>query len=101
VRGAPRPARLPPVWADKERVAKVFENLVSNAMKFTPAGSITIGARAQDGDVVFESADTGEGIAATYLPRIFDSFWQAQHANRDSAGLGLPIVKAIVEAHGG
>ena len=94
-------AELPPVWADRERVAQVFENLVSNAMRFTPAGTITIGARTQDDEVVFSVADTGDGIAAPNLPRMFDSFWQERHDKYGGAGLGLSIVKTIVDAHGG
>jgi CheY-like chemotaxis protein len=92
---------LPQVWADRDRVARVFENLVSNAVKFTISGAITIGARSSGGDVVFSVADTGGGIAAENLPRIFDPFWQALPDKRQSAGLGLSIVKTIVEAHGG
>jgi PAS domain S-box-containing protein len=92
---------LPLVWADTERVAQVFENLVSNAMKFTASGAITIGAESNGGDVVFSVADTGCGIEAANLARIFDPFWQARHDKREGAGLGLSIVKTIVETHGG
>jgi len=94
-------AELPPVWADRERVAQAFENLVSNAMRFTSAGTITIGARTQDDEVVFSVADTGDGIAAENVPRMFDSFWQGRHDKYGGAGLGLSIVKTIVDAHGG
>jgi signal transduction histidine kinase/CheY-like chemotaxis protein len=94
-------SELPQVRADRERVARVFENLVGNAVKFTTSGAITIGARPSGGDVVFSVADTGVGIAAETLARIFDPFWQARPARRETAGLGLSIVKTIVEAHGG
>jgi len=70
-------------------------------MRFTPAGTITIGARTQDDEVVFSVADTGDGIAAPNLPRMFDSFWQERHDKYGGAGLGLSIVKTIVDAHGG
>jgi signal transduction histidine kinase len=80
----------------------VFENLVGNAIKFTkPGGRITLGARAGAGEVLFSVADTGCGIESDQLPRVFDRFWQAPEAKRKGAGLGLPIVKGIVEAHGG
>jgi signal transduction histidine kinase len=80
----------------------VFENLIGNAIKFTEAGGqITVGATSQDRDVVFWVADTGSGIASEDLPRVFDRFWQATRTGRQGAGLGLPISKGIVDAHGG
>jgi CheY-like chemotaxis protein len=94
-------AELPPVWADRERVAQVFANLVSNALKFTSAGAFTLGARSSGGDVVFSVADTGVGIAAQNLPRMFDPFWQTLPNRQEGVGLGLSIVKAIVDAHDG
>ena len=94
-------AQLPRVWADRERVAQVFGNLVSNALKFTSSGAITIGARSSGGDVVFSVADTGVGIAAENLPRMFDPFWQTLPNKHEGVGLGLSIVKTIVDAHGG
>jgi signal transduction histidine kinase len=93
---------IPEVWGDRERLLQVFENLIGNAIKFTePGGRITAGAALRDHDVVFWVADTGSGIASEHLPRIFDRFWQATIAGRQGAGLGLPITKGIVEAHGG
>jgi signal transduction histidine kinase len=93
---------LPALWADHDRLLQVFENLIGNAVKFTaPGGRITVGAGAGDGDVLFQVSDTGAGIAAEDIPHLFDRFWQAQKADRSGAGLGLPIVKGIVEAHGG
>jgi len=81
---------------------QVFENLIGNAAKFTGAdGRITIGARPRETDVLFWVADTGRGISADDLPHVFDRFWQARKAERRGAGLGLPIVKGIVEAHRG
>ena len=94
-------AELPPVWADTERVAQVFENLIANAMKFTTSGTITIGASSRGADILFSVADTGSGIAAGDLPRVFEPFWQALQHARGGAGLGLSIVKTIVEAHDG
>lgn len=95
------PANLPDVLADHDRVLQVFENLVGNAVKFTVEGSITVGARAGDGEIVFSVADTGCGIAAEHLPHVFDRFWRADTTKREGAGLGLAIVKGIVEAYGG
>ena len=93
---------LPDVWADRDRVLQVFENLIGNAAKFTkPGGRITAGAALRNGEVLFRVEDTGVGIAAEEMPHVFDRFWQAQKTRRGGAGLGLQIVKGIVEAHGG
>lgn len=93
---------LPEVWADRDRLFQVLENLVGNAVKFTaPGGKITVSAVPGDGEVLFRVSDTGAGIPAGDLLRVFDRFWQASQADRRGAGLGLPIVKGIVEAHGG
>jgi PAS domain S-box-containing protein len=95
------PADLPEVWGEKKRVLQALENLVGNAMKFTSEGTISVGARASDGEVTFWVADTGIGIADEHRQHLFDRFWQARTARRSGAGLGLAIVKAIVQAHGG
>jgi signal transduction histidine kinase len=93
---------VPEVWGDRDRLLQVFENLIGNAIKFTKAGGrITAGASSRDDEVVFWVADTGCGIASANLGRIFDRFWQAFRGGRRGAGLGLPIAKGIVEAHGG
>ena len=95
-------ADLPMVNVDRERIMRVFANLIGNALKFTPrGGSIAVRAIADELGVCITIADTGNGIPADDLPRIFDRFWQAREAKRDGAGLGLAIVKGIVEAHGG
>jgi PAS domain S-box-containing protein len=93
---------LPDVWADRDRILQVFENLIGNAIKFTkPGGRITLSAEANAGEVVFSVSDTGAGVAQGDLPHLFDRFWQASKGTRRGAGLGLPIAKGIVEAHGG
>ena len=93
---------LPEVWADRDRLLQVFDNLIGNAIKFTErGGQITVGGSAQEGKVLFWVADTGVGIPADDLRHVFDRFWQARKVDRVGAGLGLPIVKGIVEAHGG
>jgi PAS domain S-box-containing protein len=93
---------LSEMWADHDRLLQVFENLVGNAIKFTDVGGeITIGAKAGDGEILFSVADTGSGIADSDLPHLFDRFWQGPKVTRRGAGLGLSVVKGIVEAHGG
>ena len=67
----------------------------------SPAESVTLGAAPRDDEVLFWVTDTGPGIAAEDVPRLFDRFWQARRAGKQGAGLGLPIVKGIVETHGG
>ncbi len=88
---------------DRKRLLQVFENLMGNALKFTPKGGcITVSAAAKDRVVQFTVADTGPGIAPESVPHVFDRFWQAATRERRlGAGLGLPITKGIVEAHGG
>jgi signal transduction histidine kinase len=93
---------LPDVWADRDRLLQVFENLIGNAIKFTPSGStITVGAAPSNGDVMFWVEDTGPGILPENMPHVFDRFWQAQRNPRHGVGLGLAIVKGLVEAHRG
>ena len=91
------------VWGDRKRLRQVFENLIGNAIKFTPPGGrIFVGAVLKDGDVAFSVSDTGPGIAPDAVPHVFDRFWQATtRARRLGAGLGLPITKGIVDAHQG
>jgi len=97
------PPGLPPVLADAERVQQVVTNLVHNAIKFTPAGGqVTVSAAAQRGEVVISVRDTGVGIPAADLPRIFERFYKADRARRrGGTGLGLAIAKHIVQGHGG
>jgi PAS domain S-box-containing protein len=93
---------VPEVWGDRDRLLQVFENLIGNAIKFTKAGGgIRVGAAPRDREVIFWVADTGCGIAPESQPHIFDRFWQATRAAQQGAGLGLPISKGIVDAHGG
>jgi signal transduction histidine kinase len=93
---------LPPVLADRARLAQATSNLLDNAIRLTPAGGAVSLRAASSRDLVeFAVADTGPGIAAEQLPHLFDRFWQGTRERRGSAGLGLTIVKGIVEAHGG
>ena len=94
--------QLADIWGDQHRLLQVFENLIGNAIKFTPAGGrITISATPRERDVEFRVADSGDGIAASDLPHVFDRFWQARKGAHHGVGLGLPITRGIVEAHGG
>jgi len=97
------PATLPQVWVDPARVAHVFANLLSNALKFTPpGGKVTLSAKAEGEFVRFQVSDTGVGIPEKYLPRIFEQFFRVPDQGPGTGvGLGLAIVKDIVEAHGG
>jgi signal transduction histidine kinase len=90
------------VHCDRGRVLQVLSNLVGNALKFThKGGSISIEAHGAGNEAQFFVRDTGQGISEEELPRIFDRFWHAQRNNRAGIGLGLSIVKGLVEAHGG
>lgn len=95
--------QLPAIWADQDRLTQVLENLIGNAIKFTPRGGrITVTAHDAPGEFVrFSVADTGAGIPEQNLPHVFDRFWQAKTGSRSGAGLGLPICKGIIETHGG
>ncbi len=96
------PEQMPPVRADRHRVMQVLSNLVGNSLKFTPPGGrIDVRATRKDGYVLLTVADTGPGIPKENLYDIFSPYWQAKRTERMGAGLGLPIAKGIVEAHGG
>jgi signal transduction histidine kinase len=86
---------------DRERVLQVLSNLIGNALKFTPPGGhVTVSIEREGPMARFGVLDTGPGIAATNLPRVFDRFW-TQAPGKKGTGLGLFIAKGIVDAHGG
>jgi len=93
------------IYADASRIQQVLWNLLGNAVKFSPGGSeITLTLRAEGGGVAITVTDRGQGIAADFLPFVFDRFAQSDAAsNRQHGGLGLglAIVKSLVESHGG
>ena len=96
--------RIGLVSADRTRLRQVLWNIVGNAIKFTDHGGITVSIRPENGDVLVCISDTGIGIAAENLPRIFDHFSQVEGTHRQSiggTGLGLSISKSLVELHGG
>ena len=100
VRGRPR------VRCDRNRLAQVFSNLISNALKFTEAGgAIRVQAspceRPGSDEICFSVSDTGLGIPADELGRVFERFFQGATRGRSGTGLGLYIARGIVEAHGG
>ena len=87
---------------DVEKIERIFFNLMSNAFKHTPAnGSITFNLHEEADRIVFSVADTGEGMAADELPKIFDRFYQVDQVRPKGSGIGLALVKAFVELHGG
>jgi PAS domain S-box-containing protein len=93
---------LPPLAFDNLQLLRVLSNLIGNAIKYTPSGgSITLRAMLQASSVRVSVTDTGPGIAPEQLPFVFDRYWQATPGDRHGVGLGLPIAKGIVEAHGG
>lgn len=91
------------VSGDPKLLERVFDNLVSNAIKFTPGGgSVTVSAKKADGRKIFTVSDTGRGIPKEAQSRIFDKFQQVRPGDRSAGyGLGLAVAKFIVEAHGG
>lgn len=96
---------LPDVDVDVDRLGQVLANLLDNSLRHTPAGgSVTVRVAAEDGAVSLAVSDTGSGVAAEHLPHLFERFYRVDSA-RDRAhggsGIGLAIVKAVVEAHGG
>jgi two-component system, NtrC family, sensor histidine kinase KinB len=97
------PEDLPEIWVDRARIGHVFANLITNSIGHTPPGGrITVAAAAGEAWVRFQVADTGEGIPAAFLPRLFEPFFRVPgRPNEMGAGLGLSIVKEIVEVHGG
>jgi two-component system sensor histidine kinase KdpD len=96
------PADLPLVLVDGVLLEQVVINLVENAVKYAPAGTvIDLSASASDREMVVEVADRGPGIPAGEEARIFDKFYRAKPAREGGVGLGLTICRGIVEAHGG
>jgi signal transduction histidine kinase len=96
---------LPPAWADPDMLMRVFSNLCDNALRHTPTGGkVVIEARRQGNMIEAAVSDSGKGIPPEALERVFDRFYRAdtsRQARTGGSGLGLTIVRAIVEAHGG
>lgn len=95
---------IPPIRGNAIRLRQLMDNLLVNAIKYTPEqGVITINLRAEDGQVIFEVGDTGVGIPLTDQPHIFEKFYRASNAPKGTpgTGLGLAIVKSIVDNYQG
>jgi PAS domain S-box-containing protein len=94
-----------PVKIDAHRMQQVFANLLDNAVKYTPeGGKIVFNMTTEGGDAIVRVEDTGVGMSADILPRIFDLFTQEESSGahaRGGVGLGLPLVRKLVELHGG
>lgn len=89
------------ILCDRERLLQILVNLTGNAIKFTEVGRVSICAERRDDAMVFSITDSGPGIGAEELLHVFDRYWQAKKTARLGTGLGLFIVKRLVEAHGG
>ena len=98
-------AGTPALNVDRDRLVQVLVNLLTNALRHTPAtGTVTLAAEPADGGVVLSVTDTGEGIAAEHLPHLFERFYRADPARdreHGGSGIGLAIARALVQAHGG
>jgi signal transduction histidine kinase len=93
-----------PVWVDRDMWEKIVPNLVSNAFKFTLEGEVVVQLREQATQVELEVADTGRGIPASELPRVFERFHRVSGGaarTHEGSGIGLSLVRALVELHGG
>jgi signal transduction histidine kinase len=96
------PAENTLLHVDAEAMFRVFSNLLGNAIKFAPMNSVvTLRAERSPSEITFSVRDTGPGIAPEDLPHIFEDFWQARETAKLGTGLGLPIARGIVQAHGG
>jgi len=99
------PENLPQIVADKRPFKQILLNLISNAVKFTERGGrVTVGAAVEIAEIVLTVEDTGVGISAADLPKVGRPFFQARGTydrRHDGAGLGLSIVRGLVELHGG
>lgn len=96
------PAAVPLVAVDPILLEQVLVNLLENAAKYSELGAcVEVRARAGSGEVVLDVCDRGPGLDASTAPRIFEKFFRGDHPGRHGVGLGLPICRAIVKAHGG
>jgi signal transduction histidine kinase len=99
------PAKLPPVMGDGERIRQIIGNLVDNAFNYTPSnGTIRITIHQQDDELQVDVQDNGVGIAVEDQPRVFERFFRGEHPlvlATPGTGLGLPIVRQLVEMHRG
>jgi signal transduction histidine kinase len=93
-----------PVWVDRDMWDKIVPNLISNALKFTLSGEVVVKVRDEPDDIVLEVADTGAGIPQAELPHIFERFHRVPGVSartNEGTGIGLALVRELVELHGG
>jgi signal transduction histidine kinase len=98
------PPEFPIILGDEDRLAQVLSNLISNSIKYSPAGGeIRIRGQIRPEHVIICVSDAGPGIAPEDIPHVFDRFYRASEASRKTkgAGLGLYLARAVVEAHNG
>ncbi len=99
------PAQVPPVWADPDRVGQVLINLLSNALRYTPAGGrVAVRVRPINEGLLFVVQDSGVGIAAEHLPQIFERFYRVDKSRSRASGgsgIGLTIARHLIYAQGG
>jgi signal transduction histidine kinase len=96
------PSTPVPVIADAGRLHQVFSNLLTNAVRYTPrGGSVTASIESDDAVATITVADTGQGIAPGDLTNIFEPFWRGGDSSTEGFGIGLALVRGIVELHGG
>jgi signal transduction histidine kinase len=95
------PDDLPPTRGDAERIHQIVVNLLANAVRFTPPGGrVSVSVESEAGETIVRVEDTGVGIPADLVAKIFDPYEQAHHG-RGGSGVGLTVVRTLVEAHGG
>jgi signal transduction histidine kinase len=95
------PRGLPKIRGSSPRLQQVMTNLVSNAINFTPEGSVIIRVEKKGKEIRVEVLDTGIGVPPQDLPRVFEDFFRGSNVETKGTGLGLSITRRIVEAHGG
>lgn len=95
------PESSPKIYASSRRLQQVLNNLISNAINYTHDGTVLVRVKEDENGIAVEVIDTGIGIPADELPRIFDDFFRGRKAGKKGTGLGLSIAKRIIEAHGG
>ena len=94
-------AQAATVTGDRAALRTLIDNLVDNALRYTPSGSVTVRVGREEGSAVLEVEDTGPGIPPAERGRVFDRFYRSEAATEGGTGLGLAIVKRIAERHGG